>query len=269
MSRESFKIVIIDDNTVIRQTLKLHLHSLNYPNLEIYTSDDTVSGLQLIIALQPDLVLIDTTLPKHANKEAIEYLKSSKHLGNIPVILMHEGWLEDLIGIDYPENYSVITKRDPEFFIKITNQIIELSEATLSLKSQAIYSHLLRLGNSIDVTKTKSRKSKNIIRTIFSKLKIVMVQLYLSIVLFTFFFKLRSAKDKHVVQMHKDNSHVRKSAFRTFFSSIVFLILIGSQVLLIFTGGAVVFDYRVESVFETFKDKIDYYITLSEFSKIK
>lgn len=67
------KLVLIDDNFAIRFLLKSFLAEY-FPDFDIFSAEDGISGLGLIYAVNPDAVIIDSTLPKYSGREVVEYV---------------------------------------------------------------------------------------------------------------------------------------------------------------------------------------------------
>lgn len=74
------KVVILDDNFAIRQVLRLIvgrvLRELGVQP-EIYSIDDGVEGVGYILVTNPDIVIIDNTLPQYSGREVVEYIQTN------------------------------------------------------------------------------------------------------------------------------------------------------------------------------------------------
>ena len=80
------KILVIDDNPVVRQTLTRVLEDEGYETL---TATDGKRGLALYAAEQPDLVITDIIMP---DKEGIETIRTMlRHNPNAKVIAISGG----------------------------------------------------------------------------------------------------------------------------------------------------------------------------------
>ena len=81
------KILIIDDESEVREVLRLHLESANYNVIEATDGEEGVnmmkSGSNL---LQVGLIICDIRMPKVNGIEAIDYLK--QNAPSIPVIVV-------------------------------------------------------------------------------------------------------------------------------------------------------------------------------------
>ena len=80
-----YKILIIEDNTDIRQNLEEILTLSGY---EVTTSADGKEGIQKSIEVQPDLVLCDIVMPKIDGYSTIKILNENPKTAGIPVIFL-------------------------------------------------------------------------------------------------------------------------------------------------------------------------------------
>ena len=89
MSQKINKVVIIDDDTNIRTILRRIVQEI-LPNVETYTASNGVEGLGLVYTVNPDLIILDATLPKYSGVEVIEFLTSNQKLQErkIPIVLL-------------------------------------------------------------------------------------------------------------------------------------------------------------------------------------
>ncbi|MCA9383630.1 response regulator [Candidatus Dojkabacteria bacterium] len=80
------KIVLVDDNYAIRQLIKSILGDLDN-SIEIFSSSDGIEGLGLVYTINPDLIILDTTLPKYSGKEVYEFLLENNGYANQIIII--------------------------------------------------------------------------------------------------------------------------------------------------------------------------------------
>ena len=66
------KIIVIDDDELIRQTLKLHLEEFKH---EVFLAENALSGIQLVEKHHPNLILCDLRLPDLDGIETLENIK--------------------------------------------------------------------------------------------------------------------------------------------------------------------------------------------------
>lgn len=79
------RLLLVEDNEMNRDMLCRRLQRRGY---EVLTAADGQQGLDLALAEQPDLVLMDLSLPEVDGWEATRRLKGSPDTEHIPVIAL-------------------------------------------------------------------------------------------------------------------------------------------------------------------------------------
>ena len=80
-----YKVFLVDDHFVVREGLKLILETSD--NYEVIgEAEEGTTALNLIEELQPDVILMDLSMPKMTGLEVIERLKEKK--SQIPIIIL-------------------------------------------------------------------------------------------------------------------------------------------------------------------------------------
>jgi len=83
------RVVVADDHALVRDGLRLLMG--NEPDLEIVgEASDGEEAIRLAEKLQPDLVLMDLTMPKKGGVQAIEEIKRSSPKVRVLVLTMHD-----------------------------------------------------------------------------------------------------------------------------------------------------------------------------------
>ncbi len=80
----SIRILIIDDSTVARKSIRENLRNFN---IDFIDAADAHSGLSLAISSLPDLILLDLNLPDFHGFEILKKLRSYPATAHIPVII--------------------------------------------------------------------------------------------------------------------------------------------------------------------------------------
>jgi len=81
----SKKILVVDDN---RDSRELVIKILRGKGLQLYEATDGEEALAKVAAEQPDLILMDISLPKIDGHEVTRRLKSRKEFASIPIIAL-------------------------------------------------------------------------------------------------------------------------------------------------------------------------------------
>lgn len=127
---EDIKILLIDDNEDIRNLVSLIVENAGF---KVFSAFDGADGLQKTIDLKPDLVLLDSMMPRMTGVEVLEQIRKNKDpkISSIPIIMLtSRSSVEDIdIAIDFGVTSYVIKPFRPE---KLVEKILKL------LKSEGI-----------------------------------------------------------------------------------------------------------------------------------
>jgi CheY-like chemotaxis protein len=78
-------ILIVDDDTSVRELLALHLSSAGY---EVYVAPDAIQAGRMVLRSAPDLIICDVNMPHMDGFEFVAALKADKSVPDIPVIFL-------------------------------------------------------------------------------------------------------------------------------------------------------------------------------------
>jgi CheY-like chemotaxis protein len=78
------KILVVEDNSAIRQLLVLRLKELGY---EVFEAETGLSAFRQARATSPDLILMDLGMPVIAGDEVMAWLKTDLVTRHIPIIV--------------------------------------------------------------------------------------------------------------------------------------------------------------------------------------
>jgi CheY-like chemotaxis protein len=78
------KILIVDDNDDCRALLLLCINRFGYEAFEAATAREAVDR---VVAVQPDLIMMDLSLPGMSGEEATTYIKANPTTRKIPVLI--------------------------------------------------------------------------------------------------------------------------------------------------------------------------------------
>jgi len=90
-------ILVIDDNTTIRELLKEDLSKLGYA---VAAAADGDQGIELAYKLRPDGIILDVNMPKQDGWQILSTLKNDSLLAHIPVIMTS-------IDVDRQKGYAM------------------------------------------------------------------------------------------------------------------------------------------------------------------
>ena len=126
------KILVVDDEKLIRWSLKQKLYEWNF---EVLEAENGQSGLSLVDDEMPDLVMLDIKLPDKKGTDLLEDIK--KQWPDLPVIMITAfGVIEDAVTAMRRGAYDFITK--PIDYTKLQSAIKNALE-TATLKKEIAY----------------------------------------------------------------------------------------------------------------------------------
>lgn len=86
------KVLIIDDETDLLETMKFRLESAGYI---VLTATNGITGIEIAKKSVPNLILLDVMMPGIDGFEVLKQLKSDNNTKNIPVIVFSCGSEEE------------------------------------------------------------------------------------------------------------------------------------------------------------------------------
>lgn len=81
----ALKIITIDDEAPVRLLIR---QCLRRENVDVFEASNGREGLDVIREVQPDLVLMDVTMPEMNGIEALQAIRTDASLSHIPVLLL-------------------------------------------------------------------------------------------------------------------------------------------------------------------------------------
>jgi len=79
------KVLVVDDETIMRELLRLHLRTGGY---DVQLAEDAVEAGHLILRLPPDVILLDVHMPYMDGYEFAAALKGDPATRHIPIIFL-------------------------------------------------------------------------------------------------------------------------------------------------------------------------------------
>ena len=79
------RILIVDDEPSILETVKLHLELSDY---DVLAASDGMEALKIARTEKPDLILLDLMLPKIDGYKVCKMLKMDRRFKSIPIIML-------------------------------------------------------------------------------------------------------------------------------------------------------------------------------------
>ncbi len=251
-NQHSIKIVLLDDNLAVRFALQNILDEFSDLDFQLYAADEGVEGLGYIYVTSPEIIIIDTTLPKYSGREVIDFLLTNNKLNSkTKVLVLHDGAknLNDL-----PEKYILLRKKDRDFVNKFKNTIASLIQGHNTASKEKDLNKLVRFFKSISVFINRQLLRWGTVSDLFMQklsqpvglnsfylIPWVFSQIILS---FLFAFSMiysHKHKNSNISQNKKDLKAFRVRAYPTLVTVFSTLFFILFQFFLFLTGGLILF----------------------------
>lgn len=87
-TEKKIKIILADDHPLMRDSIKMHLE--NDPDIEVIgEANDGEEAVKLALALEPDVIIMDISMPKLNGLEATKQIKSQRPGITVLVLTVH------------------------------------------------------------------------------------------------------------------------------------------------------------------------------------
>ncbi|MCA9379715.1 carboxypeptidase regulatory-like domain-containing protein [Candidatus Dojkabacteria bacterium] len=265
-------IVLIDDNFAIRQIIKIFLGRLSRKysfDLNIYTSDNGVEGLGYVFITNPNIVIVDTTLPKYSGKDIIEFFVQNVKFRSdeIHVIVLEENPKKK---INLPKNFHRINKNKQNSFDLLTDVLIECLNISDLGRMSRLYDSLggfvMKYSNIDDLLSKKISKRIHLVN-ILHRAKWAIFEILIASALAIIILIYGKPKDNNIAQSRLDRKIFRTKYYPTlalsFVSAMFILInvsLFGFTQLSVFRNNLLETKALTTFVVDTVADDADFLI---------
>ncbi len=120
------KILIVDDEQDIVESLKFVLEAVDYTCYCAYNGED---GLRLAKEILPDLIILDVMMPKINGYKISRLLKYDNKYKNIPILMITARSQEEdkLIGEETGVNEYITKPFELDYVVEKVNQYLKAS----------------------------------------------------------------------------------------------------------------------------------------------
>lgn len=244
-------VVLLDDNLIIRYVFRVFLSKLRRKlnlNLHVYTSEDGVQGLGYIFLTQPEVIFIDTTLPKYSGKELLEFLITNPNFNGSKqkIIILHDGDIPEKLA----PNMLALDKNDPQVLHKILVEVLAAfienpqQEFNDKFKSRVLFfaRQAIFWADKSDRLIAKMKRRRFFLKLIWIPYWVV-TQALTSLSVFV--IKLTSGKlvDDNIEQENRDAISFRIQYYPTLVSIFTAFLIAMLQLSLYVSGGVLIYNY--------------------------
>ncbi len=122
------KILIVDDELVMRTLLKEVLEEFEDKGVELLTAENGEEAIESIKAEKPELVILDVIMPGMNGFEVCNTIKNKFEMKDVYVMMLTTGGQEyhKQKGKDVGVDIFIIKPFDPDEFIKEVSKVLEI-----------------------------------------------------------------------------------------------------------------------------------------------
>ena len=88
MTKAAMKVLIVDDDADIRESVRLALVEQDYFTIEVTESADVDSGIQQMKDTNPDIVILDLHMPNKNGWDFVDIMRKDKRLAKTRLIIL-------------------------------------------------------------------------------------------------------------------------------------------------------------------------------------
>ena len=210
-------IVLIDNNFAIRETIKIVLNNIaenNNEKFNLYTSQNGIEGLGFVYVTHPEVIIVDTTLPKYSGNELLYFLLTNKkfHSEKVKVFVL----VEKSQKIRVPANFKVLNKSSKSFLKTLEKNVAEVLNVKddTNYKFPKIANWIIKIANDLDFNKQKLKKIDLLTKFIYV-IYIGANELILSFLLIINYLFNKRVEDSNVKQERRNLTLLRRKHYPT------------------------------------------------------
>lgn len=119
------QVLLVEDDDQARETLAAALRLTGY---HVRTASDGLAGLRVLETFEPDVVIVDLSLPIASGFDVLNELRAASRTQNTPVIAISGNERGLKLARSNPEFFATIQKPfDPETLVRVVDRARRLS----------------------------------------------------------------------------------------------------------------------------------------------
>jgi DNA-binding response OmpR family regulator len=145
------KILVVDDEKKIVQIIKAYLEKDGY---QVFTANDGKSALDVVLAQNPDLILLDLMLPEISGWDVC---RSIRKTSDVPIIMLtaRDEVTDKIVGLEMGADDYVTKPFDPKELVSRVRAVLRRTESRVKPKDILHVSDL-----AIDIEKRQVRRGE-------------------------------------------------------------------------------------------------------------
>lgn len=242
LPQKDIQVIVVDDDYIVRHSIIHTIKSLNDhipQKIFVYGATNGLDGLGSIFLLRPDVIIIDTTLPKYSGREVVEFISTNKSIvDNSLIIILNESNQKENIS----NSILQIDKSNDDFLEQILNSItLRFNDNLITNRISKIEQNIIhqndkiiKISNETSKINHESIHSTNPFRFIYLLLKSIIFYSRTNISYFINSFEKTDLDEDSIYSPNEEFSSLRTPYFFNLFSVFaIILFAIGLQLLII------------------------------------
>ncbi|WP_343244783.1 response regulator [Streptomyces sp. SID14478] len=128
MPGASGRVLVVDDNKVIRQLIRVNLELEGF---EVVTAADGAECLDVVHQVQPDVVTLDVVMPRLDGLRAAARLRSDPRTSQLPLVIVSGcSQYEVESGLDVGVDAFLAKPFEPSELVRVVRQLCERARAS-------------------------------------------------------------------------------------------------------------------------------------------
>lgn len=226
-------------------------------DVNVFSTDNGVEGLGYVYITSPQIVIVDTTLPKYSGREVLDFFIQNPrfHGHDTHVIVLHE---LSTTEVNLPADFYLINKDKPQAFRKLAEILIHLLQISDHGRTREIFDQLagfvLHNSNEDDLL-MRRLEQQSLITRFFMRIKWTWIEFTSSMILTLLLIIFGKPDDENSSQEGRDQKSFSFKYFPTLLiSAISFTIISINFALFVLGNTAFNLDFS-PSLIEAMPDK--------------
>ncbi|MET9772704.1 response regulator [Streptomyces sp. NPDC006367] len=123
MPRASGRVLVVDDNKVIRQLIRVNLELEGF---EVVTAADGVECLEIVHQVRPDAVTLDVVMPRLDGLRTAARLRADSRTRGLPLAIVSATTRHEVdAGVDAGVDAFLAKPFEPTELVRLVRQLVE------------------------------------------------------------------------------------------------------------------------------------------------
>ncbi|MFJ4059420.1 response regulator [Streptomyces albogriseolus] len=125
MPSTSGRVLVVDDNKVIRQLIRVNLE---LEGIEVVTAADGAECLEVVHQVRPDLITLDVVMPRLDGLRTAGRLRSDPRTAGIPIVIVSACTQHEVdSGLDVGVDAFLAKPFEPQELVRVVQSLVSSS----------------------------------------------------------------------------------------------------------------------------------------------